>query len=100
MIELYKPDMYRKSIYDIDFKKLKSYGIKCILFDLDNTLVTPFGKKISRKLKDYIEGLKDSGFKVIIFSNSGKKTRLLNEELEKKPLLSQEGLQILERALS
>lgn len=34
------------------------------------------------------------------FSNSGKKTRLLNEELEKKPLLSQEGLQILERALS
>ena len=36
MIELYKPDMYQKDIYSIDYKKLKSYGIKCILFDLDH----------------------------------------------------------------
>ena len=33
------PDMYQKSIYDIDYKKLKEKGIKCLLFDLDNTLV-------------------------------------------------------------
>ena len=31
MIELYKPDMYRKDIYDINYKKLKSYGILAIL---------------------------------------------------------------------
>lgn len=73
MLELYKPDMYVKDIYSIDFEKLKSYGIKCILFDLDNTLVSPFKKKPTRKLKDYIERIKDMGFKVIIFSNSNKK---------------------------
>lgn len=73
MIELYKPDMYRKSIYDIDFKRVKSYGIKCLLFDLDNTLVPIYVKKPSRKIKDFIERLKDMGFKVIIMSNSGKK---------------------------
>ena len=33
------------------------------------------------------------------FSNSGKKTRLLNDELEKKPLLSKEGLAILGKAI-
>jgi len=33
------------------------------------------------------------------FLNSGKKTKLLNEELEKMPLLSQEGLSIIEAAL-
>ena len=73
MIELYKPDMYKKDIYSIDYKKLKSYGIKCILFDLDNTLVPYYKVKPTRKLKDFIERLKDMGFKVIIFSNSNKK---------------------------
>ncbi len=73
MIELFKPDMYFKDIYDIDYKKLKSCGIKCILFDLDNTLVPYYRKKPTRKLKDFIEKLKDMGFKVIIFSNSNKK---------------------------
>ena len=73
MIELFKPDMYVKDIYAIDYKKLKSYGIKCILFDLDNTLVPYYKKKPSRKIKDFIENLKDMGFKVIIFSNSNKK---------------------------
>ena len=73
MIELFKPDMYVKDIYSIDYEKLKSYGIKCILFDLDNTLVPCFRKKPTRKLKDFIERIKDMGFKVIIFSNSKKK---------------------------
>lgn len=73
MIELFKPDMYVKDIYAIDYKILKSYGIKCILFDLDNTLVPYYKKKPTRKIKDFIEKLKDMGFKVIIFSNSNKK---------------------------
>ena len=73
MIELYKPDMYKKDIYEIDYKKLKSYGIKCLLFDLDNTLVPYNRNKPSRKIKDFIENLKDMGFKVILFSNSSKK---------------------------
>lgn len=73
MIELFKPDMYVKDIYSIDYKKLKSYGIKCLLFDLDNTLVPYYKNKPSRKVKDFIEKVKDMGFKVIIFSNSNKK---------------------------
>ena len=35
---LYKPTMYKKNIFDIDYKKLKENGIKCLVFDLDNTL--------------------------------------------------------------
>lgn len=73
MIELYKPDIYKKDIYAIDYKKLKSIGIKCILFDLDNTLVPYYRNKPTRKIKDYIENIKDKGFKVILFSNSNKK---------------------------
>jgi HAD superfamily phosphatase (TIGR01668 family) len=65
--------MYQKSVYTIDYKKLKNMGIRCILFDLDNTLITSNIKKPTRKIKDLIEKLKDMGFKIILFSNSKKK---------------------------
>ncbi|MEG0137968.1 MAG: YqeG family HAD IIIA-type phosphatase [Bacilli bacterium] len=72
-MEFYVPDMYKKNINDIDYKKLKQNGIKCLLFDLDNTLV-PYSDKVpTKKVKDLFKKLKEQGFKVIIFSNSGKK---------------------------
>ena len=66
------PDMYQKSIYDINYKKLKKRGIKCILFDLDNTLINYDDTKISNKVKNLFARLEEH-FKVIIMSNSGKK---------------------------
>lgn len=72
-MEHYVPDIYRKSIYTIDYNKLKTSGIKCILFDLDNTLV-PYNEKVpSKKVKDLFKKIKALGFKIIIFSNSSKK---------------------------
>ena len=38
-MDLLIPDVYQKSIYSINYKKLKKNGIKCLLFDLDNTIV-------------------------------------------------------------
>lgn len=73
MIEKFKPDMYQKNIYDINYKKLNSIGIKCLLFDLDNTIITNDMKKPSKKIIDLIEKLKRMGFRVIIFSNAKKK---------------------------
>ena len=69
-MEKYIPDMYQKSIYTIDYPKLKSCGIKCILFDLDNTLIPVSAKLPTKKIKDFLKSLKDEGFEVIIFSNS------------------------------
>ena len=67
------PDMYQKSIYHIDYDKLKEDGIKCLLFDLDNTCVPFKDKEPNKKLKDLFETLKDMDFKVIIYSNATKK---------------------------
>ena len=66
------PDMYQKSIYDIDYKKLKEKGIKCLLFDLDNTLVPGNIDIPTKKVKELFMTL-EQDFKVIIISNSGKK---------------------------
>lgn len=71
-MEKYVPDVYKESIYDINYKKLKEHGIKCLLFDLDNTIV-PFNEKILKaETKELFYQLKQLGFKLIIFSNSPK----------------------------
>lgn len=82
-MEKYIPDIYIKSIYYIDYEKLKERGIKCILFDLDNTIAPISIKKPNKKIKDLFIKLKNMGFKIIIFSNNGK-TRIkpFKEELE------------------
>lgn len=67
------PDIYQKSIYTINYNKLLENGIKCLLFDLDNTCVPYIESKPNKKLKNHFDELKDMGFKVIIFSNSGRK---------------------------
>lgn len=72
-MEKYMPDVYQKSIYTINYQKLLSQGIKCLLFDLDNTLVPPSIKEPNDKLKELFNELKKMGFKIIIFSNSPKK---------------------------
>ena len=92
-MDLFVPDIYQKSIYDINYKKLKKRGIKCLLFDLDNTLV-PYNVDLPDiKVKDLFAELEES-FKVIIISNSPKdRLRPFKEKLNvdvafksKKPL--------------
>lgn len=73
MLEKFIPDIYQKSIFTINYKKLKLCGIKCILFDVDNTLAPIKTIKPSRKVKDLIERLKDMGFRIIILSNASKR---------------------------
>ena len=54
----YIPNMYYKNIYEINYKLLKEKGIKCILFDLDNTLVEPHTKHSNPKLQKLFTELK------------------------------------------
>lgn len=71
-MDFFVPDIYQKSIYAIDYKALKKAGIKCLIFDLNNTMATINQPVPSRELKDlfvYLEGLQ---FKLIILSNSNR----------------------------
>ena len=73
MFDKFVPDIYEKSIYTIDYKQLKKRGIKCLIFDLNNTVAPSNLKKPNKKIKDLFEELKDMKFKVIIMSNEFKK---------------------------
>lgn len=70
-MENFIPDIYKKNIYDIDYMKLKKKGIKCLLFDLDNTLVSVKTDTPTKKVKELFLYL-EKYFKVIIISNSNK----------------------------
>ncbi|MDD4036308.1 MAG: YqeG family HAD IIIA-type phosphatase [Bacilli bacterium] len=72
-MDYFIPDIYQKSIYTINYEKLKDTGIKCILIDLDNTLVPVQVKEPTKKVIELVDHLKDLGFKVIIISNNNKK---------------------------
>ncbi|MCI8671764.1 MAG: YqeG family HAD IIIA-type phosphatase [Bacilli bacterium] len=71
-MENFIPDIYQKNIYDIDYHKLKKRGIKCLLFDLDNTLVPVKTDTPTKKVKELFHFL-ETDFKVIIISNSNRK---------------------------
>ncbi len=73
MFDKFYPDIYARDIFSINYQKLKERNIKCLLFDLDNTIATVKQNTPSQKVKELLYNLEEQGFKVIIFSNSGKK---------------------------
>ena len=72
MTESFMPDIYKKSIYYINYDKLYKKGVRCILFDMDNTITPPHVNKPTKRLKRLFDELKDKGFKLIIVSNAPK----------------------------
>ena len=69
---LYKPTMYKKNIFDIDYDKLKKNGIKCLVFDLDNTLGLIDEKECPKEAKKLLKKLKKD-FTIYISSNNTRK---------------------------
>ena len=65
--------MYFKNIYSIDYKELKKKKIKCLVFDLNNTIAPLTINKPNKKIIDLFEELKDMKFKIYIVSNSNRK---------------------------
>lgn len=72
MFKMFKPNMYYKDIFSINYNKLKTMGIKCLLFDLDNTIEPIFIPLPDDKDVDFFNYLKMLGFEIIIMSNSKK----------------------------
>lgn len=72
-----KPDYNLKNIYEINFKELKEKNIKCIMFDLDSTVMV---SKSANFLPETVEWfntfIKD--FEVAIISNNKNKEYIDN----------------------
>ncbi len=67
-----KPDYNVESLFDIDFKELKSKGINAILFDLDSTLMPSKSGEYPQKVTELLEELKHN-FVIAVISNNKRK---------------------------
>ena len=76
------PSIYKEIVYDVDYIKLYESGIRLILTDLDNTLVSYKDDVVSDKLRNFINELKSIGFEVMIISNNSSDSRV--KEFSKK----------------
>lgn len=82
-MEVYVPDIYQKNIYEINYEVLHSRGIKCLIFDLDNTLALIKETLPCEESKKIIRELKKKGFKIYIASNSiNARVKPFHEELK------------------
>lgn len=69
----FKPTMYKKSIHDISYQKLKDLGVKCLMFDLDKTLVENRQKDLEKKESTFLKKLRKEFIIVIVSNNRSKK---------------------------
>ena len=71
-MNFFKPSIYKKNIHEINYKKLKKDGIKCLVFDLDNTLGLYEHKRCPEETRKLIKKLQKD-FLILIASNNTKR---------------------------
>lgn len=70
MFERLLPDQIVTTVYDIDLAQLKQFGVRGIVTDLDNTLVSARTPLATPQLIAWLDAVKDAGFLVVILSNN------------------------------
>lgn len=77
-----QPDLFAKSIFLVDINWLKNRGIKGVLLDIDNTLITHKQKIPDEKVIELIKFFLDNGIQSAIVSNATKRrVDVFNEKL-------------------
>lgn len=70
MKKVYKPTIYTKSVFDINYQKLKEQNIKNLIFDIDNTIVELNKNIPSKEIIELFNNLKKEGFNLFILTNA------------------------------
>ncbi|GLY10036.1 YqeG family HAD IIIA-type phosphatase [Pseudobacillus badius] len=73
MLKKFLPSEHVKSIFHITPEYLKSKGVKAIITDLDNTLVSWDRPDATPELLEWFKEMKKVGIKVLIVSNNNQK---------------------------
>ncbi|MBW4441664.1 MAG: YqeG family HAD IIIA-type phosphatase [Plectolyngbya sp. WJT66-NPBG17] len=83
--KLFHPARFSKSslslphvdiLADINLKMLHRYGIRGVILDLDNTIVSEDDRYLSPEAEAWIENAKRSAFKLVILTNGHRQARI------------------------
>ena len=69
LIDIFRPDQYVPTVYDVDYQKLWDQGIRGLFFDVDNTLIPFYEDQVPARAVKLLTDLRRKGFKVFILSN-------------------------------
>ena len=70
MRNFFKPAYYYPDVFSIAPESLKERGIKLLLLDMDNTLVSAVETHIPEYVKNYVQAVKRAGIKPVVMSNN------------------------------
>lgn len=70
MLQLFVPDQSVRTVYDIDLEQLWTDGYRGIMTDLDNTLVGAKEPLATPELVQWLDRVRERGFRVVIVSNN------------------------------
>jgi HAD superfamily phosphatase (TIGR01668 family) len=77
-----QPDLFVRSIFSLDINWLKDRGIKGVLLDIDNTLITHKQKIPDEKVIELIKYFQENGIQTAIVSNATKRrVEVFNKKL-------------------
>jgi hypothetical protein len=83
VLEIFYPRLFISSLPELDLKHLLSLGVKGILLDLDNTIISSSTESCSPEIIDWLNKLQDCGFKLCIISNNkSARVTMLADELK------------------
>lgn len=69
MLQMFYPDLYLDSAYEIHYEELRARGVRGLLFDIDNTLVM-HGAPADDKAVELFAKLKELGMETCLISNN------------------------------
>ncbi len=64
------PNEFHNTFFDIDFEELYKNGLRLVLTDLDNTLISYDKTKLTKKLLVKFEEIEALGFEIVVISNN------------------------------
>ena len=67
------PDIKLDHITEITVELLNKYGINALILDVDNTLSTHHGQRLTDGLKKWLQDMQNAGIKLTVLSNSKSK---------------------------
>jgi HAD superfamily phosphatase (TIGR01668 family) len=87
----FMPDKIYNNVYEIDFDGLLEKGVKGLIFDIDNTLVSYRQPEPTAEVTELMRSLRDKGFSVCFVSNNKKeRVDLFNQDF-KFPAFAEAG---------
>lgn len=78
-----KPDFYFDSIFQVPYEELYQQGVRGLIYDIDNTLVTHDDEIPPSEIISLVDSLRTMGFEVgLLSNNNSRRMSVFNESMQ------------------